>query len=94
MREGDKVVCVDDSDNGGYRTIFGGIWIKKDRIYCVRGIDTRSGPNLIGLYLIGIVPMCPVLKEEVSWSATRFRRIVPASERVSIEQSLHEAQAD
>lgn len=91
MKEGQKVICVDDSAPAHLRMHYTA-WIKKGTIYVIRGVflgvDYQSAQaGEVGVYLLGIhnpkssVPPFP----ERGFNSLRFRPIEEKTETVTAE---------
>jgi hypothetical protein len=91
MKEGQKVVCVDDSAPAQVREHYTS-WISKGTVYVIRGVflgvDYQSASaGEVGVYLLGIhnpksnVPPFP----ERGFNALRFRPIEEHTVRVEKE---------
>ncbi len=92
MKEGQKVVCVDDSAPAQVRMHYTS-WIKKGTVYVIRGVflgvDYQSAsPGEVGVYLLGVhnpksnVPPFP----ERGFNSLRFRPIEEMPVKVKKEE--------
>jgi hypothetical protein len=92
MKEGQKVVCVDDAAPAHLRAHYTS-WIRKGTVYVIRGVflgvDYQSAsPGEVGVYLLGLhnpksnVPPFP----ERGFNSQRFRPIEDHPVRVEKEE--------
>jgi len=80
-KAGDKALCVDASPNP---TSVEHDPISVGSIYLVTDVHEFLG--FIGLSLAGLDPGYGLIGKRVGYKASRFRKIVPACDRVAIEQ--------
>jgi len=94
MKEGQKVVCVDDAAPAHLRAHYTS-WIKKGTVYVIRGVflgvDYQSAsPGEVGVYLLGIhnpksnTPPFP----ERGFNVLRFRPIEEHTMPVRKEEEI------
>jgi hypothetical protein len=94
MREGSKVVCVDDSFETGIINLYKMLPIK-DKVYTVRGmsvgVSTTSEAGEIAVYLVGLENPCsstPPFPER-GFKVERFREIEePVEEAVEYAEEM------
>jgi len=83
-KAGDRALCVDGSVNPD---IPDGEHPVEGNIYIVTGIrDYQLPSGNIGLYIAGLFGGINAWLEEAPFNSKRFRKIVPACDRVAIEQ--------
>ena len=95
MKEGDKVVCIDDSPRPyripkglcGDDFSFPQGFVVKDRIYCITHVFPRMD-QAIGVRVAGK----PILfgETEVEWSSQRLRKVQQRSESVKVSAEIEE----
>jgi hypothetical protein len=92
MKEGQKVVCVDDAAPAHLRAHYTA-WIKKGTVYVIRGVflgvDYQSAsPGEVGVYLLGLHnPKSNVAPfPERGFNSLRFRPIEEHPVRVEKEE--------
>lgn len=94
MREGSKVVCVDDSFETGIINLYKMLPIK-DKVYTVRGmsvgVSTTSEAGEIAVYLVGLENPCSNVPPfpERGFRIERFREIEePVEEAVEYAEKM------
>jgi hypothetical protein len=94
MREGSKVVCVDDSFETGIINLYKMLPIK-DKVYTVRGmsvgVSTTSEAGEIAVYLVGLENPCSNVHPfpERGFKIERFREIEePVAEAVEYAEEM------
>jgi len=94
MREGSKVVCVDDSFETGIINLYKMLPMK-DKIYTVRGmsvgVSTTSEAGEIAVYLVGLENPCSNVPPfpERGFRIERFREIEePIAEAVEYAEEM------
>ena len=85
-KAGDRALCVDDSPHRNGRIYGTPSGLAKGRIYLVEAINPSSGG--FGLIVSGVSTgiFHTKLDTEIPYDPNRFRKIVPACDRVSVEQ--------
>ena len=94
-KSGDRALCVDDSEGTTALYEYPSGYVIRNTVYLVELVtlapDKRSDSGQIAIFICGLPVICKETGEQEPWQQCRFRKIVPACDRVSVEQEQEAA---